>query len=255
MLTAIPLLGATFALMTGAAAAAGIRRLLSMKVDFPSGSYRLVVGMHPSVPAIVDELLKAGDQVVLVADVDPSAVAEGVHVVQGDPTDDGTIRKAKPANAQHALVVAADDTDVLVSAVLLHEQAPDLPIAALTSSRPVAEALRAIGVEQTVSVDNLVAHTLAKSLESPHAGDLLLELVDSPKHKLEELKVESDAVGQKVSAVRCRDHTLVLGIVHAGKVDLALRDDPILAEGDRLLVARPTSDAEKSDYEAKRVLK
>jgi hypothetical protein len=58
MLTAIPLLGVTFALMTGAAAAAGIRRILQMGSTFPSGSYRLVIGGHPTVPAIIEELAK-----------------------------------------------------------------------------------------------------------------------------------------------------------------------------------------------------
>ena len=167
MLTAIPLLGATFALMTGAAAAAGVRRILQMGSTFPSGSYRLVIGGHPTVPAIIDELAKADDAVVLVADVDPASVRDDVHVVRGVPTDPATLRRARPEGATHALVAGANDGDVLVVAVLVHEQAPNLPISALCNSGPVSEALKAIGVTQTVSVDDLLAHTLAKSLEVP----------------------------------------------------------------------------------------
>src|ERR1700678_1266262 len=45
MLITIPLLAAAFALMSGAAAAAGIRRVLNMRTSFPEGTYRLIVGM------------------------------------------------------------------------------------------------------------------------------------------------------------------------------------------------------------------
>jgi voltage-gated potassium channel len=59
MLTAIPLLAAVFALVTGAAAAAGVKRVLALAREFPAGTYRLVAGMHPAVPAILEELARA----------------------------------------------------------------------------------------------------------------------------------------------------------------------------------------------------
>jgi voltage-gated potassium channel len=191
------------------------------------------------VPAILEELAKADDAVVLVADVDPTSIREDVHVVRGDPTDPATLRKAHPAEAQHALVAAANDGDVLIMAVLLHEQAPELAISALTNSGPVTEALKAIGVTQTVSVEELVAHTLAKSLESPHAGDLLLSLVDSEQHRLAEVEAEASEVGKPLSSVRQDRRGLVLGMVHDGVVELGIATDPVLAAGDVLLVAEP----------------
>src|SRR6202167_1621232 len=77
MLTTIPLLAAVFALVTGGAAAAGIRRILGMETRFPEGTYRLVVGMNPKVPAILEELEAAGVPVVLVADVEQATVRPG----------------------------------------------------------------------------------------------------------------------------------------------------------------------------------
>ena len=65
MLTAIPLLAGAFAIVSGAAAAAGIRRVLAMRSTFPEGTYRLIVGMSPTVPAILAELAGAGIPVVL----------------------------------------------------------------------------------------------------------------------------------------------------------------------------------------------
>ena len=123
MLTTIPLLAAVFALVTGAAAAAGVKRVLALVREFPAGTYRLVVGMHPAVPAILEELVRADDAVVLVADVPPDSVPDRVHLIRRDPTQPGALRPARPAGAQHPLVTGPSDGDVLVSAVLLRKEA------------------------------------------------------------------------------------------------------------------------------------
>jgi voltage-gated potassium channel len=239
MLTAIPLLGAAFAVLAGGSITAGLRRIMQLDNRFPDGTYRLVVGMHPTVPAILETLVGADDSVVLIADIDAATVPEAVHVIKGDPTDAGTLRRARCAGAQHALVTGGSDGDVLVTSVLLRKLAPDLSITALSSSTAVREALEALGIERVVSVDHLIAHTLAKSLETPHAGDLLAELVDSDEHCLVELAAPAEFVGRPLSVVR-RDHGgLVLGLVHDSRVTLGIGDDPVIAAGDRLLVAEP----------------
>ncbi len=238
MLTTIPMLAATFALVTGSAVSAGIRRILDVRPSFPNGSYRLVIGDHPTIPAIIDELAQARDAVVLVADVDPVKVREDVHVVTGKPTDLHVLRKARPEGALHALIASEADGDVLVTAVLLRELAPNLPISAVASSGSVSEALKALGVRQTVSVNGIVAHMLAKSLETPHAGDLLFELVDSAEHRVVELDVEEAEIGKPLSAIRDDRGGLVLGIVHNDAVDLGIAHDPVLVKGDTLLIAK-----------------
>src|SRR5580658_9287216 len=62
MLTTIPLLASVFALVTGMAAAAGIRRVLDMR-DHADAGHRLVLGMDGAVPAVLDELVRAGEHV------------------------------------------------------------------------------------------------------------------------------------------------------------------------------------------------
>jgi voltage-gated potassium channel len=238
MLTAIPLLASVFALMTGAAAASGVRRILTMARQLPESAHRLVVGMDSTVPAILAELVRADDPVVLVADVDPATVPAEVHVVRGDPTQPATIQKAKPRQAQQALITGASDGDVLVSAVLLRKQAPDLPLAALVRSASVREALRELGVKHAISADQLIAHTLAKSLEAPHASELISQLVESEEHRLTEIEADDSAIGQQLSAVRTGHAGLVLGLVHNGRFHLGLTEDPVVTPGDRLLIAR-----------------
>ncbi len=239
MLTTIPLLASVFALVTGAAAASGVRRILAMANRFPGGSYRIVIGMNSTVHAILDELVAAGDPVVLVADVEQSKVHAGVHVVRGDPTQPAAIREAHPAAAQQPLITGASDGDVLVSAVLLRKEAPDLPIVALVRSPSARDALRELGVKQTISAEQLIAHTLAKSLEAPHAGDMLAELVESRKHCLAEVEADANAVGKQLSAVRDERSELVLGIVHDGRFVLGIGENPLVSAGDRLLIAQP----------------
>jgi voltage-gated potassium channel len=235
MLTTIPMLAAAFALVSGAAAAAGVRRILAMHTQFPDGTYRLVVGMNPVVPALLDELAAAGIPVVLVADVDPATVRDGVHVVRGDPREESTISQARPADAEQALITADSDGDVLVSAVLLRKLAPSLPVTALVTSPGVREALRDLGIRQSVSARELVSRTLAASLETPHAGEMIAQLVGN-RDALAEIDPAA-AVGKRLSAVRNEHAGLVLGLVRDGAFTLGLGDDPVVAHGDKLLVA------------------
>lgn len=236
MLTTIPMLAAAFALVSGAAAAAGVRRILAMHTQFPVGTYRLVVGMSPTVPAILDELARSGIPVVLAADVDPAGVREGVHVVRGDPTEEATITRARPADAEQALITGDSDGDVLVSAVLLRKQAPSLTMTALVSSPHVREALQDLGVQQTVSASEVLSRTLAASLETPHAGEMISQLVGN-RDLLAEIEPETAAVGKPLSAIRSERAGLVLGLVRGGRFTLGIGEDPVVAPGDRLLVA------------------
>jgi voltage-gated potassium channel len=237
MLTTIPLLATAFALASGAAAAAGVRRILAMHSLFPEGTYRLVIGTNPAVPAILDELAGAGIPVVLAADVDPATVRQGVHVVRGDPVDENTIKRAKPESAEQALITGASDGDVLVSAVLLRKQAPSLPVTALVNSPSVREALRDLGVQQALSTSELVAQTLAMSLETPHAGEMIAQLVGR-RDVLAEVGADPAAVGKPLSTIRDERAGLVLGLVRNGEFTLGIGEDPVVAAGDRLLIAK-----------------
>ncbi|MHB8245475.1 MAG: potassium channel family protein [Acidimicrobiales bacterium] len=240
MLSTIPLLGAVFALWSGTAAALRLRRLMHMGRSFPEGRFRIVVGMHPVVPAMLDELTRTGHNVVLVADVDPATVPEAVHLVKGDPSSRQALRAAHPEKAEHALVTGTSDGDVLIGVVLLRECAPKLPMIALVHARATADAVKDLGVAVTISTNDLLSHTLAKVLEAPHAGALLVELLDSERHLLDELETLPEMVGRPLSALRSERNDLVLGLVQGERVTLGIGEDPIVAAGDRLLVARPS---------------
>jgi voltage-gated potassium channel len=235
ILTTIPLLAAAFALVTGLAAVTQIRRLFGMDHTVPDGAFTAVYGSHPSVSRIVEELAAGGRHVLLVADVDPSEVHDGVRFLAGDPTSEVLIRKSRPDRAADALVVGREDADVLVTCVAVRAAAPSLPIYALADSPKVAQALRDLGIRQTLSSNELVAHALAKSLEAPHAGDLLLRLIDSERYRMEETPVGPDMVGRRASEIRLDDGAIVLGLVRGDEVMLVLDDDAV-AQAEDVLV-------------------
>jgi voltage-gated potassium channel len=246
MLTTIPIVGAVFALLAGAAVLARVRRLLGMDNRLPTEPYIVVYGSHPVLAHVLDELAHGAERVVLVAPVRPAGVGEDVHLLIGDPTDEELVRRSEPANATRALIACTEDADTLVVAVAVHSLAPGLEIYALTQSPRVAGALRELGVSHTLAGDELVGHTLAKSLETPQAGDLLLQLVDNTGYRLRELPIADALVAQPLSRAREDAGQLVLGISRGTHVDLGIGDDPMLAAGDRLIVLETLgSDAQR----------
>lgn len=180
-------------MFTGTAITERLRRLSGLESNEKAGGSRLVVGSHPATLAVVEELRHARQEIVLVAEVDPAQVPEGVRLVRGDPTNRAVLVAAHPDKAADCLVGGASDGEVLVSAVLLRELAPQLRVTALVASPAVAEALRELGVAEVVSADALVAHTVAKTLEAPHTGALLLGLLTSERERLVEVMVPAGA--------------------------------------------------------------
>jgi voltage-gated potassium channel len=243
MLTTIPILGAVFALFAGASALARIRRLLGMDTSLPREPFILVLGSHPVVPRALTELARSGLPLVLVADAKPPGADDSVRLVAGDPTDEELLRRCQPAQAARALIACTEDADTLVVAVAIHALAPELEVYALTQSPRVARALRELGVTYTLAGDELVAHTVAKSLETPQAGDLLLQLVDSTRYRLREIAVDPAMISHPLSKAREVAGTLVLGISRGARVDLGVGDDPLLSGEDRLIVLAPLDSA------------
>jgi voltage-gated potassium channel len=239
MLTTIPTIGAIFALTAGAAVLDRVRRLFGLDTSLPHSAYTIVFGTHDVIPRVLEELTRAGDPVVLVSADKPAGLSDDIHFLAGDPTDEALMMKCDLHRANRALIACDQDSDTLVIAVAIHNIAPELEVFALTQSQAVARALRELGVTLTLSANELVGHTIAKSLETPSAGSLLLQLVDNTSFRLAEVPVDSALVSQPLSKARDESDLLVLGFARGTKVDLGVGDDPQLAAGDRLIVLEP----------------
>jgi voltage-gated potassium channel len=236
ILTTIPTVGAVFALWAGSAILDNVRRLLGVDSRLPKDPYTVIYGSHPVLARVVRDLHDAGDPVVLVAPVRPAGLPDDFHFIAGDPADDQVVRRSEPAKASRALIACKADADTLVIAVAVHSLAPELETYALTQSPHVSRALSELGVSHTLSGEELVGHTLAKSLETPQAGSLLLQLVDSTNYLLVESPVGPDLVNHRLSEARGKTDALVLGISRGDKVDLGLADNPVLGAEDHLII-------------------
>lgn len=238
MLTTIPIVGALFGLLAGASAVRNLRRILGMDTHLPSDPYTVIFGLDPVVPRVLEELCRRDTSVVLVAAQRPGGAPQEITFVAGDPTDERVIARSRPESADRALIACEQDADTMVVAVTLHTLAPKIRSYALTDSPRVARALSELGVTHTLSADELVGHTVAKSLETPEAGDLMLSLVGATDYRLEERLVDDELRGRArtLSAARSLPGTLILGIARDGKVELGLGTDPELNTGDRLIV-------------------
>ena len=238
MLTTIPIVGAIFGLLVGASAVRNLRRILGMETHLPSEPYTVIYGLDPVVPRVLAELCRQETTVVLVAPQRPSGAPESFVFIAGDPTDERVMARSRPERADRALIACEQDADTMIVAVTLHTLAPKIRSYALTDSARVARALEELGVTHTLSADELVGHTVAKSLETPEAGDLLLSLVDASNYRLEERVVDEEMRGRTptLSAARAVPGTLILGIARDGKVELGVEGDPELSDGDRLIV-------------------
>jgi voltage-gated potassium channel len=243
MLTAIPLFAGVFATVTATVTSLRMKSiLLGLERRVPDQAFVAIYGNHAIVPSVARELLGGGLRVLVVADdIDQDSFPEGTHIVSGDPTSEDVIRRSSPARALRALVAMTDEGDALVTTVLLRHVAPDLAVTAVVHSAHVARALEDLGVEEALSAEELVGHLVAKSLEAPHAAQLMRNLVDSNRYLLTEIDLPPEQVGLALSAARGRRPELVLAVVHDGRLMMGVNNDPTLADGDRLLVLRPSS--------------
>ncbi len=236
MLTTIPLFASAFALLAGAVVSTHLRRLLGVVHLEPDEQAVAIYGFSPVVPRVATELKEVGRRVIVVADTDRSTLPDGVQLITADPTSEEAVRRSHPEKAGQLLVTGPSDADVLVTAVLLRHIAPKVPTLAVVGSGAVSVALRDLGVDATLSSDELLVHTLAKSMEAPHAGELLLRLVDSEGYQLKELPVEASYLGRALTSIRKEHPGLVLGAVHDGRVTVGVEHDVVLAAGDQLIV-------------------
>lgn len=234
MVTAIPLMAAVFASWSAALASNRVRRILGMD-QVQLRNHLVVFGYNSTVSHMLDDL-STHHLVLLVADVDPATVPSRVQLLAGDPTQSEVVERARPERAVRALVAGSTDAAVLMTAVLVKHFAPKLNQTALVQSSKVAAALADLGVRHSVATDDLIGHTVAKTMETPHAGDLLLKIIGDKGYALREKPVHEEWVGQSFSQVRQRYRGVVLGLLHNQEVVLGVDRDPKVEAGDQVFV-------------------
>jgi voltage-gated potassium channel len=96
MLTTIPLFASAFALLAGAVVTTHLRRLLGVGHQAVPEQALAIYGFSSVVPRVAAELSGASRQVVVVANVDRSALPEDVELITADPTSEDAVRRTHP---------------------------------------------------------------------------------------------------------------------------------------------------------------
>lgn len=241
MLSCIPLFGALFSIMAARIAEAKIRRLVGMEHIALRGNHVLVLGNSDETLTVINALKDVGSIVLVADDVEPSSVPVNVTYIKGDPRDPNVLAKARPSHAKHAIITGERDGDILETAIALKEVAKDILVTVSTRSALASRALQALGIERTLVWQELLGHTLAKSLQAPHAGELLMQMVNSDEFVIDEVPVPKDMIGKPFRAVRSAHRDYVLGLAQDNDILLGVRRDPVVKEGATLLILKPKS--------------
>ncbi len=241
MLTAIPLFASLFAVVAAYLTAQEIRKVMGLDKRAPKDAYVLIVGSGPLVSQTIQDLHDVGRSCVIVAEAKSGEFDdfdEFAHLISGSPLDESTLKRAHPERAEQILIVAESDADVLLCTVLIKHLAPHASIIAVVTSRKVAQAISDLGVEVVFSAEELLGHTLAKSLEAPHASKVISKLLGSDDYELIEELVTSTHEGKRLSEIRRESRDLILGVTNEAGVTIGVAEDPLLSSDDHLILIR-----------------
>lgn len=135
--------------------------------DVPVSDHILLLGVGELTEPIITELRETSDApVVVVARTDDRVArlqADGIPVIEADPTDDAVLRRAGIAEAQ-AVIVATTNDGVDALAVLTARQLnPDVRIVAAATNRENAEKLELAGATTIISPATIGGRMLVRS--------------------------------------------------------------------------------------------
>ena len=180
--------------------------------------HTVIIGFGVKGRSAAKSLLASGTPanklVVVVNDDESGAEAHrmGLHYVKGDGRREDILREAEIEKAKRVVVATdADDTSVLVT-LTASRLAPDAKIVSAARESLNAQILRDSGAEGVIVTAEAAGRLLSMRLESPAAGDLMEDLLDSSaglevverEVHPEELGLSPDdleALGEKVLAV------------------------------------------------------
>jgi voltage-gated potassium channel len=235
MLTTIPLMGYVFAELAAITVESRMRRWLGMRTVKHLTQAVVVLGVASWVPELLGALSSHDTSVVVLSETAPSQSFEYVHWVQGDPGEPTQYANLPLAAAEAVVLGMEADADNLLAAISLRHQFPDLTILSMPEAERVAQAMRDLGVAVHVARDPLLAHVLAKSLDAPNAGKLLVRLLLHDTYRLEEMPVPGHWIGKDFASVRKTADELCLGLIQGQEVYLGLAEDPKVEAGAMML--------------------
>ena len=189
---------------------------------------------------IARELLREGEAVVVI-DSDQReldhASAAGLPIVNGNASEDDTLRAAGIERAKGLITAVNGDADNTFITISAHALRPDMPIVARVVRDDAAPKLRRAGASHVVSPYAIAGHQMAM-LASRSATISALDHLDHDADDLlvVEVRVDTDSplAGLRLSVVRGRVSSglILLGLRRGGQMLAPPPDDLELMAGD-----------------------
>jgi voltage-gated potassium channel len=196
------------------------RRRMDRRIDSLEG-HAIVCGFG-RVGSRIAQLLAARDLDLVVIDVSPDQCAlatdEGFLTVQGDTTDDDTLRAAGIERASTVVVSLASDADAISTVLSVRVLQPEVRIVARANAESNEPKLERAGVDHIVNPLSQGAHRMAAFAQQPAVADFLDVVVHdgSLEYQLEEVRVpaHSPLAGTTLGEahLRARTGALVLAL-------------------------------------------
>ncbi len=191
---------------------------------------------------IARELRREGAAFVVI-DADPQALerarADGLLVVQGNATEDSTLREAGIARSCGPIPAVATDADNIFVTFSAHARHPDLPIVARANRDDAMPKLQRAGATHVVSPYAMAGQQMAMLATRPSAVNFVETLLHGTHSDLllEDVRVAegSPLVGATLAAARGRfaPEVTVLALRRGGSI-LTPSPELILQPGDAL---------------------
>lgn len=167
--------------------------------------------------------------------------AQGLLFVKGDPTREGTLRKANAGKATHAILLAKDPADPhsddrnLVATLVLERMNPDIfTVVEVLSSSKIRQ-VELAGADSAICAAELASGLIVQELQDPGVKALISDLCsDTSGHQIYFLPIEN-------AAGRCYRDLALWGLANACSV-LGLRREQKLLLGCKPEAALETSD-------------
>jgi voltage-gated potassium channel len=206
----------------------------------------LVCGYGATGRAAARELLLLGtpkDQVV-VLDLEEDALrranADGVVAVQGDASEEGTLRDVGVDRAAHLLIAVGRDDAAVLIALTARDLNANLRISAACRQQENVKLLQRSGADTIISPATAGGNLLAAATRRRHLVDTMQEVLSvGGKLRLDERAARPEELGKRPNEL---PGVAVIRVYRAGR---GYDPDafPALEQGDMLVLVRPAAEA------------
>ncbi|RZN35146.1 MAG: potassium channel protein [Methanophagales archaeon ANME-1-THS] len=238
MLSGIGVLGLIFATVTDLVIEQSLKRRRRIRTFMEN--HVIVCGWDKKLEVAVKELLAAGKEVVVVAEVEDIPLADKhLMVIKGEPCADEHLSRANISKASFALISGRTDTETLLSAIAVKTLNPAIHITCIVSDPRVIQALKKTGVDQTLSADEFLGLVLVRSVFVPQVSTFLNEMLDVKGMDLYQERIPAEFEGKRflevINLLKARYDTIPVGLVRESRVTINPDKELSLKKGDELL--------------------